>query len=69
VLDRICCEAGCGQVDGDSIVVASAVFDVANRAIVGAVSDESERVREQLRRHGIRFRFAPEGGRYSPWGR
>lgn len=67
VLQRICDEAGCGMVSGDVILVTDASFDVAKRTAIGHVSDESERLREQLRRHGIRFRFATEGGRYVPW--
>lgn len=68
VLRRICEEADVDAiVDATSIDIGAAVFEVADRRIEGTVTAESERLREQLRRHGIRFRFAPVGGVYLGW--
>lgn len=43
------------------------VFDVVEKMIEGPVTKDSERVRDQLRRRGIRFRYYDKGGVYAPW--
>lgn len=45
-----------------SIVDIDTRFDVEHRTIRGLVSKHTEVVRNQLRRHGIRFRFSPRFG-------
>jgi len=42
-------------------------FDIAGRVIEGPVTAASERIKNQLRRNGIRFKFAPIGGVYKAW--
>jgi len=42
-------------------------FDVKNRKIVGFADEKSDRLRNQLRRLGIRFRYSVEDGEYVPW--
>lgn len=37
------------------------------RHIVGVVDRDSEALRDELRRHGIRFYASPDGGRYRAW--
>lgn len=67
VLDRICEEAGCGDPLIDVIDVGDTRFDVALRTVRGPVTSDSERLRNQLRRHGIRFRYEPRDGQYVAW--
>ncbi len=42
-------------------------FDLQAKIIGGEVTDETERLREQFRRHGIRFRCSPHDGKYEAW--
>ena len=42
-------------------------FLLSDRVITGLVSEATESVRNQLRRHGIRFRFEPWNGEYRQW--
>jgi len=44
-----------------------AVFHLSERRIEGAVSERTETARNQLRRHGIRFRYEVADGVYRPW--
>lgn len=73
ILKRICCEAGLASswyVIGDHLICrigGFGDFDVRARTISGPVTADSEKLREQLRRHGIRFRYEPRGGVYEPW--
>jgi carbonic anhydrase/acetyltransferase-like protein (isoleucine patch superfamily) len=77
ILERIVREAvgilnmTCRVLDGTIVVVehlsGEAVFDTSARTIHGRVSKEARIVRNQLRRHGIRFRFEEEDGRFVPW--
>jgi serine acetyltransferase len=50
-----------------SVGVDAARFDVAERTIEGAATSATEIVRNQLRRHGIRFRFSRDATRYVSW--
>lgn len=69
VLERIVREVEVGRVvRSDVIEVGSTTFDVAARTIDGAYTLRTERLRNQLRRHGIRFRYEHDGeGAYAPW--
>lgn len=68
LLERICAEVGVqAGVNHRLISVDGTVFSVADRSISGPVSDDTERVRNQLRRHGIRFRFEPTASGYQAW--
>jgi serine acetyltransferase len=42
-------------------------FDAASRTITGPVTKATEVMRNQLRRHGIRFRYEEADGQYVPW--
>lgn len=65
VLERIVGDAG--SVVGDEVWCDGARFHVADRKIEGPVTAVSEWVRNELRRHGIRFRYEPHEGRYREW--
>ena len=68
ILGGICARAGVGGVcANDMVFVGSTIFHVAARAIHGPVTQKSERLRNQLRRHGIRFRYEAIDGEYRPW--
>lgn len=43
------------------------IFDLKKMAISGQVTKAAERLRNQLRRYGIRFKYYPENGEYKPW--
>ena len=45
----------------------STMFDLKNRKIEGKADRDSERLKNQLRRFGIRFRYSDEDGVYIPW--
>ena len=49
------------------VVGETTTFDVEMRTIDGAASSAARVLRNQLRRHGIRFRFEERDGRYVPW--
>ena len=51
------------------IICGETFFDVGARTIEGPMTGATEAVRNQLRRNGIRFRYAPVDGVYRPWGR
>jgi serine acetyltransferase len=42
-------------------------FDLVARRIEGPATAETDRLKDQLRRMGIRFRFSNVAGRYEPW--
>lgn len=68
VLSGVAAAAGVDAVvDAESIDCDGALFDIADRTIAGRVSPGSERLREELRRHGIRFRFEASDGEYRGW--
>lgn len=43
------------------------IFNLYLRTITGPVTEETERVKNQLRRNGIRFKFYAKEGEYVPW--
>ena len=49
------------------IVVEGTLFDLHSHTIRGMVSIESERMKNQLRRNGIRFRYTAKNGFYVKW--
>lgn len=42
-------------------------FDLNKRTIHGVSNEETERVKNQLRRYGIRFKYYADKGEYRPW--
>lgn len=67
ILARICSRTLWWKATSDEILTGDTRFDVAGRVIEGPVTTDSERIRQQLRRHGIRFRYSPVDGWYRPW--
>lgn len=71
MLKAICEEAGlldqADVIDDNLIRVGATLFSVNGRRIGGPVTDASELIRQQLRRHGIRFRYSPADGFYRAW--
>ena len=67
ILQRICNQAGVGTVVGPVIILNETTFAVDSRIITGAVTPESELLKNHLRRHGIRFHFHADHGVYAPW--
>jgi acetyltransferase-like isoleucine patch superfamily enzyme len=73
MLDKIIAEAQFYKVPashdekGETVVVNNTVFDIPRRKIEGPSSSNTERVKDLLRRHGIRFRFYSDGERYREW--
>jgi acetyltransferase-like isoleucine patch superfamily enzyme len=53
----------CELRDADDITM----FDLTRRRINGIADELSERLRNQLRRHGVRFKYKVENGRYTQW--
>ena len=43
------------------------IFDLPARRIEGPATKESDKLKDLLRRHGIRFRFYNDGEQYRPW--
>jgi acetyltransferase-like isoleucine patch superfamily enzyme len=43
------------------------IFNISKRGISGIADEISERLKNQLRRYGIRFRFSAEAGKYEHW--
>ena len=56
-----------GEASGHLLCVDQTIFDTANQRIDGPAGEDTERMRNQLRRYGIRFRYRPRNGRYEPW--
>lgn len=67
ILARICSRALRWKASADEILTGDTRFDVAGRTIEGPVTADSELIRQELRRHGIRFRYSPVDGAYRPW--
>jgi hypothetical protein len=76
VLKRLCAEinaiagSDCAVLGGPIgiIDVSGTLFDIDMRTISGRVTRKTEVARNQMRRSGIRFRYAPVGGsEYAPW--
>jgi acetyltransferase-like isoleucine patch superfamily enzyme len=69
ILERIINEADVETMwwPDEIIVAGGGTFNLAQRFIIGPVTENTERLRNQLRRHGIRFRYEPRNGHYRPW--
>jgi acyl-[acyl carrier protein]--UDP-N-acetylglucosamine O-acyltransferase len=52
---------------GTTIQLGKTEFDLPNRKIEGSADKNTEKVKDLLRRHGIRFRFYNDGEEYRPW--
>jgi len=52
---------------GEFITTGGTDFNVMDLTIVGGVSKATERVKDILRRHGIRFRYYNKDGKYVEW--
>ena len=50
-----------------SVDYEATIFDIPKRIIYGEVTEQSELVKNQLRRNGIRFRYTDKYGEYKPW--
>lgn len=55
------------RVDGSCLWVGETLFDPKLQTIRGRSSQFTEKLRDQLRRYGIRFYARPEGGWYARW--
>ena len=51
----------------DIIVLGSTNFDLKDRVIKGPTTEETEMLKNQFRRYGVRFRYYVEEGEYRPW--
>jgi acetyltransferase-like isoleucine patch superfamily enzyme len=60
-------DTGIPEIEGALVAFDGAVFDTGTHKITGPVSDRTERLRNELRRYGIRFWSRPRDGRYEPW--
>jgi acetyltransferase-like isoleucine patch superfamily enzyme len=69
ILERVCERAGAGEPwSTTKIFAGDTEFDVENRTISGHATTAAVHVKDQLRRHGIRFRYsADDDGIYRPW--
>lgn len=65
VLAAICGDRA--DVTDATVICDGTVFNVADRTISGTVTEGTEWVRNELRRHGIRFRFDPTERGYTSW--
>ena len=52
---------------GGDVILGDTVFMPAAQSISGPATEESERLRNQMRRYGIRFYARPVEGEYQPW--
>ncbi|MHA1942949.1 MAG: acyltransferase [Candidatus Thorarchaeota archaeon] len=52
---------------GTRINLEKTVFDIPNRKIEGPADKKTDKFKDLLRRHGIRFRFYSDGEEYRPW--
>jgi acetyltransferase-like isoleucine patch superfamily enzyme len=53
--------------DGETLTYSKTIFDLAQRRIEGLASKETEKLKDILRRHGIRFRYYNDGEYYKEW--
>jgi hypothetical protein len=53
----------CGPLNDEKVTA----FDLVDRKITGCADDLSERLRNQLRRYGVRFKYRVEGSAYVQW--
>ncbi len=53
--------------EATQVTLGKTSFDLPRRKIEGPASEETDRVKDLLRRHGVRFRFYNDGEQYRPW--
>ena len=53
--------------NGTTLTVEKTLFDIPGRKIEGPANKETERVKDVLRRHGIRFKYYNDGEVYREW--
>jgi len=49
------------------IIIDETIFDIESRTISGKVTSNTEKVKNQLRRNGIRFKYTDYNGYYGKW--
>ncbi|MCK9544196.1 MAG: acyltransferase [Novosphingobium sp.] len=63
----------CSDISTDSFnltityIKTNTIFNIIERTISGPVTNESEKIKNQLRRNGIRFKYINIYGEYKPW--
>ena len=73
ILDQVLREAtvykitGSRDEDGKSISIGKTIFSIPERKIEGPANLNTDRVKDLLRRHGIRFRYYNDGESYKEW--
>lgn len=73
VLDQIIIEASKYNIkterdeNATSLTVKKTIFEIPTRTIEGSVDEDTEKVKNLLRRHGIRFRYFNDGKIYREW--
>ena len=73
IVDQILKEAQWFGISGErdpeakTITVSKAIFDLPRRTITGPGSAEADKVKDLLRRHGVRFRYYNDGEEFRPW--
>lgn len=73
VIDQVLLEASRFHVvakrdsEGVTVAVGNTVFDIPARRIEGPANSNTDKVKDLLRRHGIRFRYYSDGKLYRPW--
>jgi acetyltransferase-like isoleucine patch superfamily enzyme len=53
--------------DGEIIICGETQFLIPSRIIEGPANEMTEKIKNQLRRNGIRFKYYPKDGEYVPW--
>lgn len=51
----------------DTLLLKDVLFDFKNKQVIGKATEISERLRNEFRRYGIRFRSYPTNGSYTQW--
>jgi acetyltransferase-like isoleucine patch superfamily enzyme len=68
ISNDICVKLTCGNgviIPADN--ASTTIFDLKNRIIQGNSSEITEKLKNQLRRYGIRFKYYVNNGEYCPW--
>jgi acetyltransferase-like isoleucine patch superfamily enzyme len=52
---------------GDVLACRGALFNLKEKKVLGEADSDTETLRNELRRYGVRFRTLVEDGRYRPW--
>ena len=54
-------------VSSDCVRLEDTVFDLGTKRVKGPANEDTEKLRDELRRRGIRFYSRPFDGRYLDW--